>query len=86
MKIFEVYEYTDPYKGWGIGGHVRFMVAETEEDAIDLIDEDRNFWISNGIREVNQEYVENLFTKAGDEYYSALYCLQDLDDLCCLED
>lgn len=62
-KWWEVYAYSDPYKGWGNAGTIEFVKAPTQEIAKSRVqapgsDKHDPFWIDNGIQEISAKEME----------------------------
>ena len=57
MRLFEIYLYKDQLEKKGFGGHVRFVSAPNERDAVHTVAfEWGHWWRTCGIREVDEAY------------------------------
>lgn len=64
MKIYEVYTYTDPHRGWGYGDLVTVVTANSREEARELVGskqrDPKSFWYDHGIVEVPLENAHDM--------------------------
>jgi hypothetical protein len=61
--MFEIYLYSDQDEKTGVGGHVRFIAAETEQQARDSVSFTwGHWWRTCGIRPVDMRYWCNTHT------------------------